>query len=78
MSGPRQVAVNPEVAVGVGRFEFDADILGAVVVECGQHVGGTELAVVEQIARGLVVGVDADFEAGDRTDFLNDAGVEHV
>ena len=49
-----------------------------VVVEAGQHIGRAELAVVEQVAGGLVVAVDADFETGYRENLLNHADIEHV
>ena len=76
--GPGEVSVSAEIAVGVGRFEFEPDILAAVVIEAVQHIGRAELAVVEQVAGLLVVTVDADLEARDRVDLLDDADVEHV
>ena len=73
---PGDVAVGAEVSVGVGRLQLDADIFALVVVERRQHIGSAELSVIEQVARGLVVGVDADREAG--KDLLFDADIEHV
>ena len=76
--GPGDVSIGAEIAVGVVRLEFDADILPALVVEAVQHIGRAELAVVEQVAGDLVVAVDADFEAGYGIDLLDHADIEHV
>src|SRR3954462_13692 len=75
---PGNVAVGTEVAIGVGRFELDADILPALVVEAGQHVGRAELPVVEQGASRLVVAVNADLEPRYGMNFLHNSDVEHV
>ena len=75
---PCNVPIDLEIAVGVGGLELDADILRPVIVETAQHIGGAELAVVEQVSGDLVVAVDADFEAGDSVYFLIDADIEHV
>src|ERR1700682_173296 len=75
---PGDVSPGAEVAIGVGRFEFEADIFPAIIIEAVQHIGRAELAVVEQVARDFVVSVDTDFEAGYGIDLLHGAHIEQV
>src|SRR4029453_13487597 len=66
------------------RFELNAFIVAAGVVEGAQHQSLSKLAVVEQVRRGLVVGIDANLESrtafrvrtASELEFLVDASVE--
>src|SRR6202158_4668260 len=78
LSRPGDVAIYAEISVGVRRFELEAQIIGPVIVEAGQYIGRTELPIVKQIARDLVVAVDADFETGYWQYLLHHTDVEHV
>ena len=75
LARPRPVRVGLEVAVGVDALEL-ADVLRAIVIESVQDIGSAELAVVEQVARVLEIGVGADLEPG--KNILQHADVEHV
>ena len=62
--GYGDVAIGLEVAAVVFGFEFDAFVVPAGVVERAQHQGLAEKAVVDEISRDLVVGIDAEIEIG--------------
>ncbi|MEI9925258.1 MAG: hypothetical protein WDN50_18760 [Bradyrhizobium sp.] len=45
-------------------MEFDAFIISLGIVERAQHQRLAEQAVVDQIGRDLVIGIDAEIEIG--------------
>jgi hypothetical protein len=53
-----------EVAAGVLGLEFDALIVAARIVEGGEHQRLAEQAVIDQVLRNLVIGIDTEIEAG--------------
>lgn len=70
------VPVSSEIADVVVGLDLDALVIGFRIVEPVEHKCFTELPIVEQIARNLVVAVDPHLETGD--DALDDANVEIV
>ena len=62
--GHSDVAIGLEVATVVLGVEFDAFVVAAGIVEGAQHQGLAEKAVVDEISRDLVVGIDAEIEIG--------------
>ncbi len=59
-----EIGVSAEVAVDIFARELDAGVVSLFVVEGGEHIGGAELAVIQQIACCFVIGVDTEFETG--------------
>jgi hypothetical protein len=69
----RDIAVGLERAALVLGGKLDADILALGIVERGEHEGLSELAVVDEILRFLVISIDACFQSGEH--LLHDANV---
>ncbi len=75
LDGPGEVGVGAERPIPVFRSPLDAVVFALLVVERGEHVGGAELAVVEQVLGDLVIAVDADQEIAE---LLRRANVEDM
>src|SRR5262245_21942179 len=76
LDAPGEVAVGVEVAVFQSDAAFDAVIFPFFVIEGGQHIGRAKLPVIEQIARELVIAVNADLDTGN--ELLFEANVKHM
>src|ERR1019366_1476591 len=62
LTAPGEVAISAKIAALIDRLEFDSGVIGAIIVEGGEHQRLTELPVVDKIARAFEKGVDADFK----------------
>ena len=80
-----EVAIGLEIAAVVFGGKFDALDHALGVIEGAEHQSLAEIAVVDQVRRDLVIGVEAEIERGAvlcvgrvaaERDFLIDAGVE--
>ena len=76
---PGQIAIEAERAIPVLRTPLDAVVFALLVVERGQYVGRAELTVIDQVFGDLVIAVDANLEAVQKTaELLRRADVEDV
>ena len=76
LARPCKIGVGAKIASREKRFQLDARIIGAIVIEGRLDIGLAKLSVIQKVARPLVIDVDAGFEL--RRQFLRDPRVEII